>query len=126
LYGLIQAKRGQLEEAGESFRQAAEEAAQVLTKTPGFFEAQYILGIAFSGMALTNASDRAALVDKSYTAFEKAYAACNAPGVITESLRIFEELLSLDSSGDLNRPRDLLRQLADTTSSSTPASQPTQ
>ena len=111
VHGLILAKRGRMEEAGESFKQAAEEAEKVLTKTPGYFDAQYILGIALCGMALANASDRDSLVDKSYTAFERAYAACNARGVINESLQLLDELLSSDSPSDLNRPRDLLRQL---------------
>lgn len=120
VHGLILAKRGNVDLSGESFRQAAEEAEKVLTKTPGYFDAQYLLGIAYSGMALANASDRASLVNQSCTAFEKAYAACNARGVIDEALRLLGELLNSDSSGDLNRPRDLVKQLAAATSTSTP------
>ena len=121
LHGLILAKRGEMGLAGESFKQAAEEAEKVIAKTPSYFDAHYILGVAFCGMALANASDRASLVDKSCTAFERAYAVCNAPGVIEETMRLLDELLSLDSSGGLNRSRDLLKQLA-ATSSSTPSS----
>ncbi len=126
VHGLILAKGGRPELAGESFKRAAEEAEKVLTRTPAYVEVLYILGIALSGMALVNAGDRAVLVNESCATFERAYAACNAPGVINEVIRLFEELLRLDTPGDLNRPRDLLRQFAAATSSSPTGSQPKQ
>lgn len=122
LYGLILAKSGRLEQAEASFKQAAQDAERVLTKTPSYFDAQYVLGIAFGGMALANISDRSSIADASCRAFEKAYAACKARGVINETLRLFEEFLSLDSGSELNRPRDLLKGLATAQPSSTSTS----
>ena len=106
------ASLGQLDLAGQSFKQAAEEAENVLKTTPSYFDAQYVLGFALSGMAQAKQNDRASLVSQSSTAFEKAYSICNSRGVVDEALRLIEELLSIGDGGELNRPRDLLRQLA--------------
>ena len=112
LHGLIQAKRGQLELAGESFKLAIDDAEKVLSKTPSYFDAHYLLGFALGGMALVNQQDRASLATQCSRAFEKAYATCPSRGVVNEALRLFEELLSVDAGGELSGPRDLLTRLA--------------
>jgi hypothetical protein len=111
---LIQVKRGQLELAGESFKQAAADAEKVLSKTPRYFDAQYLLGFALGGMALVNRQDRATLIAQCSSAFEKAYATCPSRGVVAEALRLYDELLSVDAGGELSGPRDLLRRIATT------------
>ena len=113
LQGLILVKRGQRDLAGESFKQAAAEAEKILSTTPSYFDAQYLLGFAISGMAVANQADRTSLVSQSYAAFEKAYGVCKSRGVVNEALRLIEELLSVGADEELNRPRDLLQRLAD-------------
>lgn len=114
LHGLIQVKRGQLELAGESFKQAAADAEKVLSKTPRYFDAQYLLGLTLGGMALVNQPDRATLIAQCSSAFEKAYATCPSRGVVAEALRLYDELLSVDAGGELRGPRDLLRRITTT------------
>lgn len=111
LHGLILARRGQLQSAGESFKKSVAEAEQLLSKTPSYYDARFILGIAFSGMALANVNKRSQFVNESYNTFEKAYAACKAQGVVNEALQLLEELLILDSSGELKRLKNLLKGL---------------
>jgi tetratricopeptide (TPR) repeat protein len=112
LKGLMLARRGQPDLASESFKQAAADAEKILSTTPSYFDAQYYLGFALNGMALTNPNDRASLVSQSSAAFENAYAICKSSGVINEALRLIDELLIVDDDGELKRPRDLLQQLA--------------
>jgi tetratricopeptide (TPR) repeat protein len=111
MQGLILAKLGQPQLASEAFEQAVGFAEQLLTKTPSYFDARYILGLATCGRAWLNSKDRDSLVAQSRDAYAEAYKNCKSRGVVKEALLLLEELLSLNGAGDLSAPRDLLKQL---------------
>jgi tetratricopeptide (TPR) repeat protein len=112
LRGLILAKLDQVELAVDAFTEGSAHAEQLLTKTPGYFDARYILGIATFGLALTKPEERAKLVAQACVAIEEAYNNCNAQGITDEAVRLLEEFSSLDKTGEPNGPREFLKQLA--------------
>lgn len=112
LHGLVLAKLNQVQPASEAFTQAVAHAERLLAKTPSYFDARYILGMATCGQAVTTTEERAALIAQVNVAYRNAYRNCPSRGVIEEALRLLNELLKFDGTGELSEPRELLRQFA--------------
>jgi len=111
LHGLIQARRG---EQVKSVRSLLEEALaitdELLAQTPDLFAAQYIRGLALSGLAiLSKGNTRSTCLAQAQEAYRDARKICDARGVINDASRLLDALQSLDPEDQLAPVRALLK-----------------
>lgn len=97
LYGIILARRDEIEAGQSAFEHCLQTTDELLLHSPNYVTARYSRALALSGLAvLDDTSKQATLQWQALETYQGAHALCHAPGILADAMRLLAELAPLD------------------------------
>jgi tetratricopeptide (TPR) repeat protein len=97
LQGIIQLRRGFAQEAGEAFKATLLQLDKYLASNSWLYEALYVKSLALCGLLLLQAEAKSEQLLEAMAAYDEAYKANHAPGLVQRFRQLFQLLVETDT-----------------------------